>query len=218
MRTALIIGASGLCGKKLTQLLLSDTYFDQVKVFVRTSLPINHPKLVQVLTDFDNLPTISAELKGEALFCCIGTTIKKAGTREAFAKVDLDIPVNFGSLAKQAAVPQMLVISAIGANAGSSNFYLRTKGKMEKALEALDFESLHIFRPSLIDGERSERRLAEKISMMLMRAMNPLLLGGLRKYRSISPGTIVQSMLGASLQQSKGLHIYEYNDMVQPSR
>ncbi|RAI99393.1 putative NAD(P)-binding protein [Chitinophaga skermanii] len=214
MQTAIVTGATGLCGKALVQLLLEDNTFNKVRTITRKRLPIDHPKLEQVLVaDFEQEEPLKPALQGDALFCCIGTTIKKAGTQANFVKVDLEIPVTVANIAHANGVPQMLVISAVGADAAARNFYLRTKGSMENAVKQVGFAGLHIFRPSLINGQRDERRFTEKLAMNLMHVLNVLLVGNLRKYRSINATTIVKAMLKVYQAHQDGVHIYESDEI-----
>ena len=132
-KTAIVFGATGLVGKELIFELLEDQRFLKVKAIVRNPLPLSHSKLDQViLKDYSNLDSIASQLSADAYFCCIGTTIKKAGSQDAFRKIDFDIPLKIAKLAESLQVPTLVVISSIGASATTANFYLRTKGEMEQ--------------------------------------------------------------------------------------
>jgi uncharacterized protein YbjT (DUF2867 family) len=133
-KTALVFGATGLVGNELTNLLLSNDHYDCVKIFVRKKTNLQHPKLVQVVSDLDNPEEIATEIKGDDLYCCIGTTRKKAGSKEAFERVDLHLPLKIADIALKNEVRKFLVVSSIGAKPDSRNFYLRTKGKMEQGI------------------------------------------------------------------------------------
>ncbi len=186
MKTAVVIGATGLTGHLLVEALLNDQRYEQVKVLVRNSFSVEHQKLKVLVTDFQSSASLAAGLKGDDVFCCIGTTIRKAGSQEAFREVDYDIPVKAAAIALQNGVNQFIVISSLGANAHSSNFYLRTKGEMEQAVLKVGLPKVVIVRPSMLLGDRKEVRVGEKIGQWLIIALGPLLIAGLKKYRGIS--------------------------------
>ncbi|PKL74567.1 MAG: hypothetical protein CVV27_19820, partial [Candidatus Melainabacteria bacterium HGW-Melainabacteria-1] len=162
-KTAVIVGASGLVGGLCLELLLADENYDRVMTPVRRPLPLEHPKLVQEIVNFDDLDPSAGIFRGDDLFCCLGTTIKKAGSRENFIRVDRDYTVAVAKTALRNGMKRALVITALGANPSSGIFYNRVKGETEAALGALPFEAVHFFRPSLLLGNRGEFRLAEKI-------------------------------------------------------
>jgi hypothetical protein len=204
-KSALVIGATGLTGSLLLDLLLRSDAFHLVQVYCRKSLGITHPKLKEYVIDFDQY---EGTIEADVLFCCLGTTIKKVKTQEAFKKVDLEYPVKYARLQQAVGTKRMMVISAMGASANSSFFYSRVKAQMETELAAIGFEQLSIFRPALITGNRLEHRSGEKIVSSIFGILNPLLLGGLRKYRSIPAARIAQSMLDHSLlEDEKGCTI-----------
>ncbi len=203
MKKALIIGATGLIGSMLTEALLRDDTFDEVHLLVRRSLPLSHPKLKQQLFDFDH-PQVDL-IQGEVLFCAMGTTLRKAGSQAAQYKIDCLYPFEVAKNAKQQGIKQFILVSSIGADAQSSNFYLRTKGDLEEKLKSLAFDSLVLVRPSLIMGERQERRLGEKIAMTLMPLLNPLLIGKLRKYRGVAAERIVATLIEQAKLGTKGI-------------
>lgn len=186
IRSALVVGATGLVGTELVKLLCNDEKYDMVKVIVRRPLTYSHPKLVVLVREFEH---ITQEDVGEVkdVFCCLGTTIKKAGSRETFKKVDFTYPQSIAALAKKQKVEHFLIISAMGADENSSFFYSRVKGLIEKELIAMDFPQLSILRPSLLTGERNEFRLGETFGAIVFKVINPILVGPLEKYRSI-PG------------------------------
>lgn len=202
-KTALILGASGLTGQHLLDLLLNDPLYAQITIYVRKPLHISHPKLVQQIVDFDKLDTA---VEATDVFCCLGTTIKKAGSQDAFKQVDLIYPQKIASLQLAAGSQKFLVISAVGADASSSIFYSKTKGQLEKALTALGYSSLYIFRPSLITGDRAERRVGEKIAISLAKIISPLLVGPFKKYQSVSASSIAKAMQNAAHHYTEGVH------------
>ena len=213
-RTALLLGATGLVGSELLTLLLADTEYRQVTVLVRRNLPQTHPKLVQRVVDFKDLPKAADAYKVDDVFCCLGTTIKKAGSQEAFRVVDYTYPLESAKLAARQGAGQYLLITALGANAKSSVFYNRVKGEVEEAIGKLPLKSLHIFRPSLLLGNRQESRTGEKIAIAVMKPLGFLLAGPLKKYRGIQARTVAQAMLRTAKQSVAGRHAYN-SDVIQ---
>ncbi|PCJ83426.1 MAG: oxidoreductase [Flavobacteriales bacterium] len=207
MKSAIIFGATGLTGGHLLQLLLDDARYEKVKVFGRAKVqwpfePARAPeigatikKLEEHLIDFGKLDGCADLISGDDLFCCLGTTIKKAGSQDAFRKVDLELPVKIAEMASKNGVQQFLVVSSVGADKRSSNFYLRTKGEMEEKVGEFNFEKTAALRPSIIMGNRNEARLGESISKMFMPVADHFLLGSLKKYRSIHADTIAKAMV-----------------------
>ena len=194
--TALVAGATGLIGQELVDLLLQSDRYSEVRVLVRRPIEKQHPKLVSVVYDFDQ-PDAS-QVQGDDVFCCLGTTMKKAGSKEAFAKVDHEYPLQIACLAKQNGAAQYLIVTAMGADPGSAFFYNRVKGKVEEDLKGVGFDALHIFRPSLLLGDRDEKRLGEKIGEKVMKIFDPVMLGPLRKYRAIEAAKVARAMLTAT--------------------
>ncbi|WP_209401487.1 NAD(P)H-binding protein [Pseudozobellia sp. WGM2] len=194
-KTAIILGATGLTGGKLLELLLSDDRYSKVKLFSRSSVGFEHPKLEEHLGDLLNLSSFKNELKADEVFCCIGTTKSKTPNKEVYEKIDYGIPVTAARLCKENKISTFVVISALGANAQSKIFYNRMKGQMEDAVLEQRIENTYILQPSLIGGKRKEKRLGELIFKQVMKLANLVLVGGLEKYRSIEPGTIAECML-----------------------
>ena len=169
---AVIAGATGLTGSKILRFLLEDPAFTRVIVITRRSLSFQHPKIEeQLITDFSKLSDSLSIPAGATFFCALGTTIKNAGSRAAFRAVDFDAVVQFGQLAKKSEAVAFLVISATGANSDSPIFYNQVKGKTEQALCKLEIKSTVIFRPGLLIGERQESRPAERIGILISRAL-----------------------------------------------
>jgi uncharacterized protein YbjT (DUF2867 family) len=203
-RTALVAGASGLVGGLLLDALLEDPLYREVCSLGRRPLPRQHPKLVQRTVDF-------ARLEGEALpasdeaFCCLGTTIKKAGSQEAFRAVDHDAVLAFAKAARQAGAKRFLVVTALGADPRSRVFYNRVKGEVEQALQGVGFESLVILRPSLLLGERAESRPGEHVAIVLSKALGPLLrpFGG----RPIEARTVARAMRALAHEGPPGVRV-----------
>ncbi|WP_433707880.1 oxidoreductase [Paenibacillus illinoisensis] len=208
-RKAVVIGATGLVGSLLVHRLLRQPEYGLVRILVRKRLDLDHPKLEQYVVDWDQLGDAkNLFYPMDDLYCCLGTTIKKAGSQEQFRKVDLHYPIEAAKLAHEQGVSQMLVISSMGANAGSRVFYSRTKGEMEEALSSVGFRSLHIFRPSLILGDRGEKRVGEQLAARLMTFMDRWMKGKAAKYRAIHASTIARAMINIALVRAKGNHVY----------
>ncbi|MBS7565797.1 NAD(P)H-binding protein [Mucilaginibacter sp. Bleaf8] len=205
---AVIAGASGLIGSELLQLLLHENFYDEVLVLVRKELPVQHKKLVQLVIDFDQLQNHAHAINGHAVFCCLGSTRAKTPDIKQYYKIDHDYPVQLAQIALQNNVPQYHLISAIGANPKSGNFYTRLKGETGADVAKVGIKSVHIYQPSLLTGNRKEHRLGERIATVLMKGLNPLLLGGLKKYRSIPAATVARAMYKQSLNTDEGLFIH----------
>lgn len=202
-KTALLLGASGLTGQHLLELLLNDPLYAQVTIYVRKLIHVSHPKLVQRIVDFEKLDTA---IDATDVFCCLGTTIKKAGSQDAFKQVDLVYPQKIAALQLTAGSQSFLVISAVGADENASIFYSRTKGQLEKKLTLLRYPCLCIFRPSFIIGDRAERRMGEKIGIFIAKLISPILVGPLKKYQAVSALALAASMQHAAHQHTTGIH------------
>lgn len=212
-RTAIILGSTGLTGKHLLQMLLDCSYYNRVISFVRKESGVKHEKLAEYIINFDKPELYRDLVKGDDLYCCLGTTIKKARSREAFEKIDAFYPAIFADIAAKNNVKQFLIISSTGANIDSSNFYLRTKGKCEEAIQAANIPSISIFRPSLLLGERKESRPAEKISQGIMPLLSVLMIGKLKRYRPVKVKIVAQAMFVIARQKKEGIHIYESEEI-----
>jgi uncharacterized protein YbjT (DUF2867 family) len=212
-RTALLLGASGLTGSHCLQLLLRDEAYSQVCIIVRRKLAVEHPKLAQHVVDFELLNYNEQLLKGDDVFCCLGTTIKTAGSQEAFKRVDYDYPLTAAKIAFKNGVKNFLLVSSNGADAKSNIFYSRVKGELENALKKIGFKSLLIFRPSLLLGKRSESRFGEKVGEILGNIFKPLLAGPLKKYRPIEAEVVARAMITAAKSGFKGVHIFESDEI-----
>ncbi|WP_366291223.1 oxidoreductase [Paenibacillus sp. AN1007] len=213
-RKAMVIGATGLVGELLVRNLLEHPLYSEVRILIRRRLDLEHPALKQHVVDWAHLESQGHLFEDiDDLYCCMGTTIKKAGSQEKFREVDYHYPVRAAVLAKQYDVKQMLVISAMGANAASRVFYSRTKGEMEEALSKIGFRSLHIFRPSLILGDRGEKRLGEEFAAKVMKVLDRWMKGRAAKYRAVHASTIAQAMRNIAVVQTTGNHIYP-NDVI----
>lgn len=197
------------------QQLLQNDQFSSVRILVRKPVELRHPKLEVKQVSFEDAESFNECLgKADSLFCCVGTTQKKVNNdKTAYRKVDYDIPVTAAQMASHNGFRKYLLVSAVGANPNSANFYLQLKGSVEEDISPLPFESIHIFRPSLLMGQRSEKRTGERIAQVLMPAISWVMMGPLRKYRPISGGKVAKAMMNAALSPATGLHYYQYDQM-----
>ncbi|MBZ0243775.1 MAG: oxidoreductase [Bacteroidales bacterium] len=212
--TAYIAGATGLTGGLLLKLLLDNPAFSSVVALLRTPLLFSHPKLVQQIIDFDQPQSADFE-GGDYFFCCLGTTIKKAGSQEKFQQVDLHYVDMLAKFSADAGFSSFAVISSVGANKNSGNFYQRTKGLMEEAVSQYSFDKVLIFRPSLILGPRKEFRFGEAFAASIMKVFSPLMVGSLKQYKAIQASVIARNMLEESLAKKSGTYIITNRDMHQ---
>lgn len=209
-----MIGATGLTGSMLTEKLLADPDYSSVTTLVRRPAAVEHRKLTQIVIDFTDEPALKEYLQGDVLFCCVGTTIKTAGSRERFLQVDYDIPVTCGTIAASNGIGKMVLISSVGADALSGNFYLQTKGRVEEALAKLPFTVLHIFQPGVLMGQRKEVRTGEKIAILLSPLINLLLFGPLAKYKGIRITVLTDAMANVAKKAAHGVIRYTYPDIL----
>lgn len=209
-RTALIAGATGLVGWHLLNLLLSDPYYSKVWVLTRRKLSLDNPKLEQlVLDNFDALPMLESFPEVQDVYCCLGTTMKKAGSKEAFRKVDYTYPFELAKVAAARGASQYLLVTAMGANKGSLFFYNRVKGEVEETVSKISqYKSIHVFRPSLLLGHRKEDRLGEGLMQKITRIIRPLMVGPLRKYRPIQGHVVAEGMLAAAKSEERGVTVH----------
>jgi uncharacterized protein YbjT (DUF2867 family) len=216
-KSAIVFGASGLVGKSLVEELCRSDRYDTVRIFVRKRSGLeNEKKVEEILTDFENLNEHSETITGNDLFICLGTTIKKAGSIKRMEEIDRDMPVAIASIASGNSVKRLAVVSSLGADPASSNNYLRIKGEMEEGLISLKFKTLIIARPSLLMGERSEKRPLEVISKSVMRVLGIFLKGRLAKYRGIQAKDVAKAMIKA-INDKNGVQILESNELQQIS-
>jgi uncharacterized protein YbjT (DUF2867 family) len=195
-KTALIAGATGLVGARCLVRLLNHPAYSRVTVLTRRMLAITHERLRVELVDFDRL--LALKVVHEEVFCCLGTTIKKAGSQQAFRRVDHDYPMALAKLGKAAGAQRFVLISSLGADAQSGVFYSRVKGETERDIAAIGLPRFIAMRPSLLQGERKEHRPGEKAGLFIAGLIAPLLLGPLRKYRPISADDVAAAMIYAA--------------------
>lgn len=210
MKTALIAGSTGLIGNQLLELLLTGDYYDRVVAISRKPLEISHPKLHNVVFEFDRMAEHHDTLKADDVFCCLGTTIKKVKTKEKFRKVDFDYPAALARITKANGASQFLLISALGADKKSGIFYNKVKGEVEEAIGQTGFKSCHIFRPSLLMGDRKESRSGEDAGKVVFKYLGFLIPD---KYKGIESVKVARAMQKIAEQHLAGTHIYESKEL-----
>ena len=202
-RTLLLVGATGLVGGELLALALADSRVDRVVALARRPLP-PHPRLDAHVVDFDALPIDAAWWRADAVLCALGTTIRTAGSQDAFRRVDHAYPLAVARHAHAAGTPAYVLNSAMGANAASRVFYNKVKGELERDLQAVGFASLTLVRPGLIGGHRQEVRVGERIAGVVLRVLGPVLP---RRFRVNPATTIARAMLDAALVATPGVRV-----------
>ncbi|GAB3313834.1 oxidoreductase [Larkinella ripae] len=207
-KTALVVGATGLIGNVLTHRLVDSAAYEKVKVLVRHSLGWQHPRLQEIQYDFDHPNGLLVQ--ADDVFCCLGTTMKQAGSREAFQKVDYQYPLDVAKRALVNQANQFLLVSSMGANPGSTFFYNRVKGELERDITALNYPTFLIFRPSLLLGDRKEFRLGERIGEGLMKLLNPLIPA---RYKGVRAESVANAMCKKAQDQLTGKHIFESDQL-----
>jgi uncharacterized protein YbjT (DUF2867 family) len=213
-KVALLAGASGLVGGFLLDALLAADDFSRIVAVTRRPLMREHPRLANRTVQFDKIAAQLAGLTCDSAFCCLGTTIRAAGSEEAFRRVDLDYVLAVAHVAQLAQAQRFIVVSSAGANARSENLYLRTKGEMEAALAAMKFSALDILQPGVLLGWRAEMRPLELAARLLMPLVNPLLIGSYAVYRGVSARSVALAMLSAARSGRRGTHRYTYPDIL----
>lgn len=220
----MLLGATGLTGGKVLEGLLARDEVSSVIAPVRRSVPLEHAKLEQHEVDFDRLDEHAGLFAVDAIVCCLGTTIKKAGSREQFRKVDLGYPLKAAELGRSEGTRAFVLMSAIAASSSSTVFYNRVKGELEDSVKALDFPFLSIYQPSLLLGDRQEHRAGEALGMKAMPLVNRALIGPLEKFRGIEAATVARAMVNEvcalTLEKPAGpvIRVHEYPDIVMLAR
>ena len=214
MKVAAIIGSTGLVGSELLGLLSSNPEYSKVYTISRRATPNLPDKLIHVPLDDSNY-TLPEQV--DVAYCCLGTTMKKAGSKEAFRAVDLTMVLTFAQKAKEAGAKSFVLVSSIGANHLSKNFYLRTKGEVEEELLNMGFEKVIIVRPSLLLGRRNERRLGEDIGKAIYSGLSFIFIGALAKYRAIDAQNVAKAMIVLE-RGVEGRHIVESNELFAKSK
>ncbi|PVH25818.1 NAD-dependent epimerase/dehydratase family protein [Sphingobacterium corticibacter] len=205
---ALVLGASGLVGLHTTKMLLQQNTYDVIYAVSRRGIPLEHERLVQIQADFNSIDSFIEKLHINHIFSCLGSTKKKTPDKSDYLKVDHDYPVKVAKIGQSNGATKFSFVSALGANVKSNNFYMQMKGQVEEDIKALNFEELYIMRPALITGNRDEVRPAEGFASWFFKIINPLLLGNLKKYRSIDGKTIAQALVKTAGIDHPGVHTY----------
>ena len=215
VKEIVVVGATGLIGTRLMDLLVADVSVHKIVVLSRKEVEWKHKKVQCFITDFEKLEKYVPIVKdAHALFCCIGTTIKKSGSKDAFRKVDYQIPLDLAAMAKEASINKIIVISSLGADPLSDNFYLKTKGEMEKDISSkYNFKKLAFVRPSLLLGPRSEFRFGERFAQFFMVLFSFLMVGNLKKYKPIHDFKVAKAMISIS-NSLNNQKIYESEELV----
>lgn len=203
-KTALVVGATGVVGRELVRQLCENPAYGKVIVWLRRPLPWTHAKLDTRLVDFQKIAMMPPEPVDE-IYCALGTTIKQAGSRAQFLQVDVQYPAAVGQWGRGAGVPRFLLVSAPGADTRSRLFYLRAKGQAEQALKDCGYQTLDIFHPPLIAGERADRRLAERLAIALFRCLPHNWLGS---YRPMTGAQIAERMIAVAQHQTHGVQLH----------
>lgn len=205
-KVANVIGASGLVGQQLVAQLLAHPEFEKVRSFVRRPSGIVHPKLEELVVDFDRPESWKRFVKGDVLFSTLGTTIKTAKTKANQYRVDFSYQFDFANAASENGVGVYILVSSLGADPKSSVFYSRMKGELDEAVAKLPFQKIVIFRPSILDGDRKEKRRGEKVVLILSRFLTRFIL---KKYRPTPVDVLASRMIGLSVDEVPGLRIVE---------
>lgn len=215
VKTATVIGATGLIGSNLVARLQREAEVERIKVIVRRPVQFNESKVEVKLINFNDLESFKLSLEeSDAVFCAIGTTQKKVrGNKESYRKVDFDIPVQAARFCAETGCHNFLFVSSVGAKKDSASFYLKLKGEIEEAVRQSGVESVSVFRPSLLMGQRAENRPGEKIWQAIMPTFTSLLMGSWRKYKAIDADYVARSMIAAAKKSTPGFTVYEYDAM-----
>jgi uncharacterized protein YbjT (DUF2867 family) len=209
-----VIGATGLVGKQLVNQLLSDDRFEKVRIFVRRETGLKNPKLEQQIVDFGEPETWENQLTGDVLFSALGTTLKQAGSKEKQYEIDFTFNLNFAQKANANGIENYVLVSSVGANSKSSIFYTRMKGELDEAVAKIGFKNLAILRPASLTGDRTNRRMAEEISIPVLNFLTRFIL---KNYRPISDKTVAQAMINAAFNQITGKTIWEASEVFELS-
>ena len=213
-RTALLAGATGLVGGHCLTRLLAEPAYTRVITVGRRRTGRADSRLEQRVVELDQLGTAGFEFpRATDVFCCLGTTMKQAGSEAAFRQVDFTFVVSLAGLALGSGAQQFLLVSSLGASPTSRIFYSRVKGETEAAVTALPFAGRQIFRPSILMGERAERRAGESLGSAVMRGTAFAMVGPLRKYRPIAAATVAEAMVRVALRAPRGINIYESDEI-----
>lgn len=210
---ALIAGATGLVGNELLQQLIRGRQYHTISILSRHEVETTSKRVETIIVDYDAL-TDEQMPEVDDVFCCLGTTMNKAGSKDAFRKVDYDYPLRVAEITHRKGAQQYLLVSAMGADESSYIFYNRVKGEVEESIAKLGFQSYHVFRPSMLLGERTETRIGEQIGQVVMQGIAPLMVGGLKKYQAIPAEKVAEAMVHMARKELSGVYIFE-SDKIQ---
>ena len=213
MKTALLFGSSGLVGGHVLNELIQNSNYIKIKIFVRSSVEINNPKIETIKTDFNNLNKHIDDIKGDECFFCIGTTKKNSPDKREYQKIELEIPKKIAQIAKSNSVKSFFFVSSGYANPKSSGDYLKFKGQVEEEIKNLDFDKIGIMRPSFLLGERKEERVGEKFGIIIFKLLTPFLIGSLRKMRPIRSEIVAKAMIKLA-NENISQNIFESNEIL----
>ena len=214
MKTALLFGSSGLIGGHLLNILIQNSDYNKIKIFVRSEPEIKDSKIEIIKTDFNNLKNHIEDIKGDDCFFCIGTTKRNSPDKNEYKRIERNIPVQIAEIAKANSVNSFIYVSSGFADPKNSGDYLRYKGEVEEELKKLNFSKLGIMRPSFLMGNRKEKRFGEKIGIFLFKLLSPLFLGPLRKMRPIQSEKVAKAMIKVSKGEFQQT-IFESNEIIE---
>ncbi len=214
MKTALLFGASGLVGSHLLNQLIINNNYLKIKLFVRSTIDINDPKIEIIQTDFNNLENHRKDIKGDGCFFCIGTTKKNSPDKNEYKRVELEVPKQVAQIAKSNSVNSFVFVSSGYADPKSSGDYLKFKGEVEEELKRLNFPKLGIMRPSFLLGDRKEKRVSEKIGIFIFKLLSPLFMGPLKKMKPIHSEKVAKAMLNICEGEHQQV-VFESNEIVE---
>lgn len=217
-KTALVVGGGGLIGGHCLKLLLDRAEYGRVVALGRRRLKLEHPKLVQHVVDFDKRETFEPFLKTDDVFSCVGTTRAKSHDEESYYKADFDVPYDIARLSVESGAKRFLIVTSVGADSKARSFYLRLKGEIEAAVSKLPFEAVHLFRPSLLLGARTEQRRFEGFIQGLAPVFSLVCKGPLSRYAPVSGETVAAAMVAAALSDPRGIHVHEYDSILALAR
>jgi uncharacterized protein YbjT (DUF2867 family) len=209
-KIALLAGSTGLIGRQLLQILLKSDRYHLVKALTRTELNMSHPKLVEIKVDYSKLEEVKSQLGADDIFCCLGTTMAKAKTKKKFREIDFVYPLSLAELTSDAGAQQFMLVSALGADKRSSVYYNAVKGEVEDAVSKMNFQSIHIFRPSLLLGMREEKRPGEDAAKLVYRIFWFLIPD---KYKAIEAVKVAEAMQYHADRDRTGVFIHESREM-----
>jgi len=212
VKTALLFGASGLVGSHVLSQLISNNNYSKIKLFVRSSIDISDPKIEIIQTDFNNLENHREDIKGDDCFFCIGTTKQNSPDKNEYRRVELEVPKQIAQIAKSNLVNSFVFVSSGYADPKSSGEYLKFKGEVEEELKRLNFPKLGIVRPSFLLGDRKEKRIGEKIGILVFKLLSPLFLGPLKKMKPIHSAIVAKGMI-AIIHNDSSQTIFESNEI-----